>query len=540
MRGWEGTVRRIGALLAVWSAAACSGSDGGSAPVTIESVSVAPTSVTLAVGAAQLFTATAHMSDGGSEAASVTWSATGGDISDSGLYTAGATPGIYLVIARAQGGVLADTATVTIPSPPPPNLVAVEVTPSAATVQEGQALQFTATGRLSDDSHTTVPVVWTATGGTISGGGIYTAGSTPGDFLVIATEVGGPFADTSSVTVTAAPPTLVAIELTPPTATLVVGASLQFTAAGRYSDSGTQAVPIAWSATGGTVSDAGLYTAGAVAGTFRVVAQWQGGTLADTSEVTVEVQPAGIVAVVISPDSLRMKKYEDTAAVVAVGRLADGSTVPVNVTWSSNGVSMLPDGRVTPLNLPNGRYSLVATEVGGAGLADTIPVILHQTTGESVIGPNFWSPVAGVLHLCTSNHFTDDPAGLGGTATITALPDLGVTTAIKPYTTLGWGSYSPAGTSIDFVKVVCEPVWQAPADLTDSVLVVVRVASNRPGSGMAKIFTYENRNNPTSRADYTKVRDWVPPTFTVATVAESVWVKPTNGANIWFKNTYVP
>ncbi len=159
---------------------------------------------------------------------------------------------------------------------------------------------------------------------------------------------------------------------------------------------------------------------------------------------------------------------------------------------------------------------------------------------ESVIGPNFWSPVAGVLHLCTSNHFTDDPAGLGGTATITALPDLGVTTAIKPYTTLGWGSYSPAGTSIDFVKVVCEPVWQAPADLTDSVLVVVRVASNRPGSGMAKIFTYENRNNPTSRADYTKVRDWVPPTFTVATVAESVWVKPTNGANIWFKNTYVP
>ena len=74
---------------------------------------------------------------GGTAAATVTWSATGGTISQSGNYTAGSTPGENLVIAAGQGVGLADTAFVTIPEPPPPDLVAIELTPPAATVQSG-------------------------------------------------------------------------------------------------------------------------------------------------------------------------------------------------------------------------------------------------------------------------------------------------------------------------------------------------------------------------------------------------------------------
>jgi hypothetical protein len=541
MRRGRKAVFIVGPLLAAVSVVGCSGSDGGPDPVTLESVTLEPASVTLASGASQSFTATAHMSDGGALAATVTWSATGGSVSGAGVYTAGGTPGEFIVVATAQGSTLADTAFVTIPAPPPPNLVAVEVTPPAASLQSGLSLQFTAIGRLSDNSTIAVPVTWSATGGTVSAGGIYTAGAAPGIYRVIATEIGGAaLADTAVVTVSAA---LVAVEVSPPTATVVTGATQQFAAVGRYSDNSTQSVPVTWTATGGTIDSNGLFTAGATAGSaFRVVATLAGGTLADTSLVTVSPPPSDIVAILISPDSMRIKPYDSTA-VSAVGRRGDGSTVPVAVTWTSTAGTVSALGNFVAGPVALGRYTLIARQAGGGTLADTIPVTLHGTTGESVIGPDFWTPTPGAVHLCTSNHFTDDPVGLTATATIAATPDVGVLAASKPYATLTWGSYSPFpdGPTIDFVRVVCEKVFELPVGYTDPVKVRISVSSYSAGSGMAKIFKYENRNNPQSRADFTPPsQDWSPPNWTTAQVAESVFVSPTNGANIWFKNTKVP
>ena len=53
------------------------------------------------------------------------------------------------------------------------------------------------------------------------------------------------------------------------------------------SDGSATSVSVTWSATGGTITTGGLYTAGATAGTFRVIAVRQGDTLADTSAVTI-------------------------------------------------------------------------------------------------------------------------------------------------------------------------------------------------------------------------------------------------------------
>jgi hypothetical protein len=118
---------------------------------------------------------------------------------------------------------------------------------------------------------------------------VYTAGGTAGSFQVIATANG--FADTSTVTVTAAAPTLVAVELTPASASLQTGGSQQFSVVGRLSNGSTQSVSVTYTATGGTVSGGGLYTAGSTAGSYRVIAVQQGGSLADTAAVT--VTPAG-------------------------------------------------------------------------------------------------------------------------------------------------------------------------------------------------------------------------------------------------------
>jgi hypothetical protein len=89
------------------------------------------------------------------------------------------------------------------------------------------------------------------------------------------------------------------------------------------------------------------------------------------------------------------------------------------------------------------------------------------------------------------------------------------------------------------VNVECRAVWTAPAGLVGTARVTITVASNRPGSGMAKIFVYESRTNPQGRADYTKEQDFTPG-MTTANVTEFVDASLTNGANIWFKSTIVP
>jgi hypothetical protein len=86
---------------------------------------------------------------------------------------------------------------------PPPSTVAITVSPTSASLQTGTTQQFTAT--VTGSSNKTV--TWTATGGTVSSSGMYTAGNTAGTFSVTASSA----ADTSkkaeaTITLAAAPP----------------------------------------------------------------------------------------------------------------------------------------------------------------------------------------------------------------------------------------------------------------------------------------------------------------------------------------------
>lgn len=90
----------------------------------------------------------------------------------------------------------------TTPNPGSPP-IDISIVPSSASVQVGGTQQFSAT--VSGTSNTAV--VWSATGGTISSGGLYTAGNAAGSYTVTATSV----ADSSksahaAVSATTAPP----------------------------------------------------------------------------------------------------------------------------------------------------------------------------------------------------------------------------------------------------------------------------------------------------------------------------------------------
>ncbi|WP_407692892.1 glycosyl hydrolase family 18 protein [Pyxidicoccus xibeiensis] len=85
-------------------------------PQQTVSVAVTPTSASLTTGATRAFTATVT----GSTNTAVTWSATGGTITNAGQYTAPGTAGTYQVTATAQADTTKRaTATVTVTAPTP-------------------------------------------------------------------------------------------------------------------------------------------------------------------------------------------------------------------------------------------------------------------------------------------------------------------------------------------------------------------------------------------------------------------------------------
>ena len=163
-----------------------------------------------------------------------------------------------------------------------PKVVSLAVSPASARLADRDLQRFTATATLSDGSTGTPAVTWTATGGTVDATGKYTAGKTPGTYRVIATTRNN-VADTAVVTIVA----IAQVIVTPATVELHTGVAQQFSATGKMTDSSTAAVTVAWSATGGTISPAGLYTAGQAAGSYLAIAVLAGGTLADTSPIVI-------------------------------------------------------------------------------------------------------------------------------------------------------------------------------------------------------------------------------------------------------------
>ncbi|MGB0110255.1 MAG: Ig-like domain-containing protein, partial [Terriglobales bacterium] len=104
-------------------------------------------------------------------------------------------------------------------------VVAASISPVSAALLTGATQQFTA--NITGSSNTAV--TWSATGGTVSSNGLYTAPATAGTYSVTATSQ----ADTTksaSATVTVTTPPVVAVSVSPVSAALLTGATQQFAA----------------------------------------------------------------------------------------------------------------------------------------------------------------------------------------------------------------------------------------------------------------------------------------------------------------------
>ncbi|HUJ32900.1 MAG TPA: hypothetical protein VLY23_16575 [Candidatus Acidoferrum sp.] len=114
-----------------------------------------------------------------------------------------AIAGLLCILLATVGLAACLGAAGTPPGENPPPQIAVSVTPNPASVVEGGTQQFSAT--VSGTSNTAV--TWTATGGTITTGGLFTAGNSTGTFSVKATSAAdGSKSGQAQVTVSGTPP----------------------------------------------------------------------------------------------------------------------------------------------------------------------------------------------------------------------------------------------------------------------------------------------------------------------------------------------
>lgn len=268
------------------------GTTTGSSP-SLVAITTTPTTVNVAIGATQQFTAMASYSDGSSSnvTSTATWSSkttSVATVSSGGMVT-GVAAGSTTVTATVNG--ISGSATVTVPAAAP-TLSTIAVTPASPSVTVGGTQQFTATGTYSDG--TTKPitssVTWTTASSsiaTISSAGVAT-GVAAGTTTVTASQNG--VNGTASITVNA--PVISTIAITPSTASLNVGNTQQFTATATYSNSpnGNVTSSVTWASSStsvATISSSGLLT-GVSAGSTSITASLNGVT-SNTAKVTITV-----------------------------------------------------------------------------------------------------------------------------------------------------------------------------------------------------------------------------------------------------------
>ena len=371
---------------------------------TLTSLSLTPASPTVVEGASQQFSASATDQFGNSmQTPSLNWSVQSGSgsIDSTGLFTAASTSGTTTVLV-SHGGVSA-TATITVPNEPPTVAVA------AASAHSPVTSTSTALSVLGadDGGESNLTYTWSTYGTspaavTFSTNAGNAARNTiahftqAGDyqFQVTITDAQGLLV-TSSVNVTVNQ-TLRSLVVSPSPATVVEGSSEQLSAAATDQFGNSMTAPaLTWSVRdgGGTIGNAGLYTAGTAPGSVTVAAS--SGSVSGTATITVPNEPPTVaIAAAASANPVTT-----TSTNLSVLGADDGGEPNLTYTWSAIGtppapISLSANGTnaakdATATFSAAGTYDLMVTitDAEGATVTSSVNVIVESVLASVKVTP---------------------------------------------------------------------------------------------------------------------------------------------------------
>lgn len=328
-----------------------------------------------------------------------------------------ATAGLAVTLACGGGGG-GSTST-----PPTPGPVSVTVGPLTANLAVGGSQTFTATVTNTTNQAVTWSLQEGAAGGSLNASGLYTApaaiSGTTATFHVVATSV----ADSSKsgmATVTVFVP--VAVSLTPPSCTLGLGGTQQFTPTVANATNPAVTWSIQESGSSGNISATGLYTAPAsisgTSATFHVVAtSVQDSTKSATATVAVSALPV-VAFFTATPDTVTpgqastlswsvgnatsVSINQGVGTVAALGNIQVSPSSSLIYTLSaSNGSGQVNQSATVTVATATHALSLLAGDLGGPGNQDG-PTSAARFTGPQGVTMD----PAGNLYLADSSNNT--------------------------------------------------------------------------------------------------------------------------------------
>jgi hypothetical protein len=262
--------------------------------------------------------------------------------------------------------------------------VAVHVSPSQASVNPGGTVSFSAS--VDGPAGSVRTVNWSVedpAAGTIDSDGVFHAASVTGTFTVVATSIADSSAwDSASVVVTTAP--LVAVSVTPRTASVVQGGTRAF-AATVSGTAAAQSTAVTWSvreSNGGTISTTGLYGATGGTGTFTVVATSVAApTVSGTAAVTVTAPPPVQVQVTPAPATVVVSGTLQFSATVL--NLGAGQSSAVTWTAPDAGGGTIDAAGLYRAPATAGTYHVRATSVAVPSAGATVAVTVTASGGST-------------------------------------------------------------------------------------------------------------------------------------------------------------
>jgi YD repeat-containing protein len=338
----------------------------------VSRIEVAPATATITADQTQQFTATGYDAQGNPVSITPQWTATGGTVSNAGLYTPSKV-GTFDVTAAYQSKTAKGSVTVT-----PGKTANVAVSPQSATISVGQKQQFTGATQDAKGNPTQETLQWAASGGgTVDSTGLYTA-TAEGTWEVSATAGGAPPGKASVIVEKAK---TVSVSVSPKTASIAAGESVQISAALKDANGNPTGDTPSWTSTaGGTVDPTGLFTS-TKPGTYTVTATFA--QLSDAATVTVTPGPPKTATVSpANPPTIEEGSKQKFSAEV---KDAFGNVIPASsltLSWSVEGGvgTVAPDGTFTATKAGTGKVVVEASNPKGAA-SGSAPITVKAKPG---------------------------------------------------------------------------------------------------------------------------------------------------------------
>ncbi len=329
---------------------------------TVSGVNVvaAPSSITTA----QTSTCSATVAGTGTYSTTVTWTATGGTITQDGLFTPTGTGNGTCIANSTQAGYtnVSGAGRITVTAPPPTvtvTSIGVAAVPSSITTAQTSTCSATVAGTGAFST----AVTWTATGGTITAGGVFTPSGTGTGSCTAHSAQAGYTSITGSANIAVTSPSATVTGITVSAVPSSITTAQTSTCSATVSGTGAFSNAVTWTATGGTITAGGVFTpSGTGTGSCTAHSTQAGYTnISGSANITVSSPSATVTGIAVSavPSSITTAQTSTCSATVSgTGAFSNA------VTWTATGGTITAGGVFTPSGTGTGSCTAHSAQAG--------------------------------------------------------------------------------------------------------------------------------------------------------------------------------